>query len=330
MARDEGVHQPHVLRKARRTTWPSLRASFRGIQCTTNTQLLLIICHLPSCFREIPPLHLRFDPTKRPGIRVLADSSWTWCSVGISQLKTSSSWPPQDRTEWDYRKVALSFDLHPTTININSNHSPFVMPTFHRHSTSGWWRTHFSGLTSTTLSWRWNSKQRGCHFTSHGWGMFAKYQLLFSAGWLFFQWHVPVCTLFKGRVVYAKPENTIPETSETSGIEVEHEVYMLQGIILSSCRWSLPSKVKKIILHKFSWNSFVSNLNVYIQCDVVRMSHTSRIQDQQWRWLWAATSCLRCPNRLERFLFLFLFLWWLKFQDGRRTRAQSLNGMTEG
>lgn len=145
----------------------------------------------------------------------------------LEQLATE-----QDRTEWDYRKVALSFDLHPTTININSNHSPFVMPTFHRHSTSGWWRTHFSGLTSTTLSWRWNSKQRGCHFTSHGWGMFAKYQLLFSAGWLFFQWHVPVCTLFKGRVVYAKPENTIPETSETSGIEVEHEVYMLQGIIL--------------------------------------------------------------------------------------------------
>lgn len=38
-----------------------------------------------------------------------------------------------------------------------------------------------------------------------------------------------MCALFKGRVV-DKPEK--PGTSQTSGGEVEHEVYMLQGIIL--------------------------------------------------------------------------------------------------
>jgi len=45
------------------------------------------------------------------------------------------------------------------------------------------------------------------------------------------QWHVPVCALFKGRVV-DKPKHHTPGTPETSGGEVEHEVYMLQGIIL--------------------------------------------------------------------------------------------------
>ena len=47
----------------------------------------------------------------------------------------------------------------------------------------------------------------------------------------FVQWHVPVCALFKGRVV-DKPENLMPATPETSGGGVEHQVFMLQGIIL--------------------------------------------------------------------------------------------------
>jgi hypothetical protein len=40
-----------------------------------------------------------------------------------------------------------------------------------------------------------------------------------------------VCALFRGRIV-DKPEAPMPETPETSGGEVEHEVYMLEGIIL--------------------------------------------------------------------------------------------------
>ncbi|KAF8806483.1 hypothetical protein BYT27DRAFT_7257207 [Phlegmacium glaucopus] len=44
-------------------------------------------------------------------------------------------------------------------------------------------------------------------------------------------WHVPVCALFKGRVV-DKPKHSMPRTPETSGGNVEHKVYMLQGIIL--------------------------------------------------------------------------------------------------
>ena len=48
---------------------------------------------------------------------------------------------------------------------------------------------------------------------------------------IFVQWHVPVCALFKGRVV-DKPKNFMPGTPETSWGGVEHEVFMLQGIIL--------------------------------------------------------------------------------------------------
>jgi len=44
-------------------------------------------------------------------------------------------------------------------------------------------------------------------------------------------WHVPVCALFKGRLV-DRPESSMPETPETSGGKVEHEVYMVEGIIL--------------------------------------------------------------------------------------------------
>jgi hypothetical protein len=40
-----------------------------------------------------------------------------------------------------------------------------------------------------------------------------------------------VCALFRGRIV-DKPETPMPETPETSGGQVEHEVYMLEGIIL--------------------------------------------------------------------------------------------------
>lgn len=45
------------------------------------------------------------------------------------------------------------------------------------------------------------------------------------------QWHVPVCALFEGRIV-DRPERPMPETPETSGGWVEHEVYMIEGIIL--------------------------------------------------------------------------------------------------
>ena len=42
------------------------------------------------------------------------------------------------------------------------------------------------------------------------------------------QWHVPVCALFEGRIV-DRPGHLTPETS---GGWVEHEVYMIEGIIL--------------------------------------------------------------------------------------------------
>jgi hypothetical protein len=45
------------------------------------------------------------------------------------------------------------------------------------------------------------------------------------------QWHVPVCALFKGRIV-DRPEHPMPGTPETSGGWVKHEVYMIEGTIL--------------------------------------------------------------------------------------------------
>ncbi|KAF5373290.1 hypothetical protein D9615_007371 [Tricholomella constricta] len=44
-------------------------------------------------------------------------------------------------------------------------------------------------------------------------------------------WHVPVCSLFKGRLV-DQPESFMPETPETSRGQVDHKVYMTEGIIL--------------------------------------------------------------------------------------------------
>lgn len=40
-----------------------------------------------------------------------------------------------------------------------------------------------------------------------------------------------MCALFKGRMVDAA-ETPTPGTSETTGVDIRHEVYMLQGIIL--------------------------------------------------------------------------------------------------
>lgn len=45
------------------------------------------------------------------------------------------------------------------------------------------------------------------------------------------QWHVPVCALFKGRLVDT-PESPMPGTEHTSGGEIEHEVSMAEGILL--------------------------------------------------------------------------------------------------
>jgi hypothetical protein len=47
----------------------------------------------------------------------------------------------------------------------------------------------------------------------------------------FSQWHVPVCALFKGRLI-DRPDAPMLGTPETSGGEVEHDIYMLEGTIL--------------------------------------------------------------------------------------------------
>jgi hypothetical protein len=46
------------------------------------------------------------------------------------------------------------------------------------------------------------------------------------------QWHVPLCQLFRGRIV-GKPEERLPKTTLTSGGSVEHELFVLnEGVIL--------------------------------------------------------------------------------------------------
>ena len=66
-------------------------------------------------------------------------------------------------------------------------------------------------------------------------------------------------------------------TSETSGGEVEHEVYMLQSIILLVVELKLALKdemdhVAQVLLDLVC-------VIVYIRCDVVEMSRTSRIYE---------------------------------------------------
>ena len=42
------------------------------------------------------------------------------------------------------------------------------------------------------------------------------------------QWYIPICSLFNGRLI-DKPETSMPETS---GGEIEHEIFLFGNIIL--------------------------------------------------------------------------------------------------
>jgi hypothetical protein len=61
---------------------------------------------------------------------------------------------------------------------------------------------------------------------------------------VFIQWHVPVCALFKGRL-FDRPGSSMPATPETSGGEVEHKVYMVEGILLLVIELKLAFKPEK-------------------------------------------------------------------------------------
>jgi hypothetical protein len=81
----------------------------------------------------------------------------------------------------------------------------------------------------------------------HVYGSWMRYVSAISIGaqlMVFVQWHVPVCALFKGRLV-DQPETSMPETPETSGGEAEHEVYMGEGILLLVFELKLEFKREK-------------------------------------------------------------------------------------
>ncbi|KAF5373358.1 hypothetical protein D9615_007367 [Tricholomella constricta] len=89
-------------------------------------------------------------------------------------------------------------------------------------------------------------------------------------------WHVPICSLFKGRLV-DRPESSMPETPETSGGQVEHEVYMIEGIILLVVEMKLALKSK---------GDHVAQVLLELVCEFQPFSHknfkaekSSRIQD---------------------------------------------------
>jgi hypothetical protein len=58
---------------------------------------------------------------------------------------------------------------------------------------------------------------------------------------IIWQWHVPVCALFKGRLVDT-PEAPMSSTEHTSGGEIEHEVSMAEGILLEVFKLKLYFK----------------------------------------------------------------------------------------
>jgi hypothetical protein len=56
-------------------------------------------------------------------------------------------------------------------------------------------------------------------------------QLLICPSLTSTQWYVPICALFAGRLI-DKPETPMPATPETSGGQVEHEVFLFNNLIL--------------------------------------------------------------------------------------------------
>jgi len=72
--------------------------------------------------------------------------------------------------------------------------------------------------------------KRGCKGATYGCGVVHPIDEACNS-FTIWQWHVPVCALFKGRLVDT-PESPMPRTEHSSGGEVEHEVSMAEGILL--------------------------------------------------------------------------------------------------
>ncbi|KAF5386868.1 hypothetical protein D9615_002081 [Tricholomella constricta] len=123
--------------------------------------------------------------------------------------KVSETVPAFAEATWD--KVARDFglDIDKDIYQLNGFNVPLVSlpPSFHKE------------VMRNAAQWLDVYQDRSCHSREA-----ARVRLMDA-------WHVPVCALFRGRVV-DRPEHPMPVTLNTSGGSIEHEVYMLEGIIL--------------------------------------------------------------------------------------------------
>ena len=79
------------------------------------------------------------------------------------------------------------------------------------------------------------------------------------------QWYVPICSLFNGRLV-DKLETPMPETPETSGGEVEHEVFLFGNLIL------LVINLKFTLTNAWPWDHYAQVL-LELVCETSRLLH---------------------------------------------------------
>lgn len=130
--------------------------------------------------------------------------------------------PSLPKSEWE--KVALEFDLNPTMDKYQlqpfSIPHAYLPPSFHKR------------VMRNSIQWLDVYQERGSSKRD------AAHVRLMDA------WHVPVCALFKGRMVDML-ENPMLDTSKISTGDVQHEVHMLQGIILLVVELKLALKTER-------------------------------------------------------------------------------------
>jgi hypothetical protein len=139
----------------------------------------------------------------------------------------SETVPAFNKARWE--KIAPQFGLEVdkdmTQLKLFTVSRAFLPPSFHREvmKNSAWWLDVYQETGSHS---REAARVRLMDAVSTWSFMVRDILTIFTS-----QWHVPVCALFEGRIV-DRPERPMPETPETSGGWVEHEVYMIEGIIL--------------------------------------------------------------------------------------------------
>ena len=239
-------------------------------------------------------------------------------SLMIPDLQAFSDMVPTFSKAW-WEKIAPQFGLEVdkdmTQLKLFTVSHTFLLPSFHWEvmKNSVWWLNIYQETGSHS---REAARVRLMDVVSTWSFMVRDILTIFTS-----QWHVPICALFKGHVV-DRAEHPMPETLETSGVWVEHKVYMIEGIILIVIELKLCFK---------DLGDHTVQLLLELACEY----HHHLIP--VWHWFlflatykvntdkknWQTTSCL-CNVDWSAWL-LYPSLQWLPYSLFIRTKSLSLH-----